>query len=104
MTGSGLPRLSGVMITEAVRTALGEDLGRAGDITTAATIPETATARANVVARKAGVLAGRSHATPRSARPKATTTVRDVCLMCPWALARRAAGVPVGASRRSVPR
>ncbi len=58
MTGSGLPRLSGVMITEAVRTALGEDLGRAGDITTAATIPETATARANVVARKAGVLAG----------------------------------------------
>src|SRR5581483_7338095 len=53
-----LPRLSPLLVNEAVRDALREDLGRAGDITSAATIPETARARAAIVARKAGVLAG----------------------------------------------
>jgi len=37
---------------------LAEDLGRAGDVTSIATIPEDATAHAIVVARKAGVIAG----------------------------------------------
>jgi nicotinate-nucleotide pyrophosphorylase (carboxylating) len=37
---------------------LKEDLGRAGDITTSATVPENAQARAILVARKPGVLAG----------------------------------------------
>ncbi len=50
--------LSPLAIDEAVRRALEEDLGRAGDITSMATIPETAPARAVLVARQAGVLAG----------------------------------------------
>jgi nicotinate-nucleotide pyrophosphorylase (carboxylating) len=41
-----------------VRRALDEDLGRAGDITSAATIPAGKKAKARLVARKAGVLAG----------------------------------------------
>src|SRR5260221_8298350 len=50
--------LSPLVIEEAVRRALDEDLGRAGDITSAPTIPEGKRARARLVARKAGVLAG----------------------------------------------
>jgi nicotinate-nucleotide pyrophosphorylase (carboxylating) len=50
--------LSPLVIEQAVRRALDEDLGRAGDITSAATIPEGTRARARLVARKAGVLAG----------------------------------------------
>ncbi|HXY90259.1 MAG TPA: carboxylating nicotinate-nucleotide diphosphorylase [Xanthobacteraceae bacterium] len=50
--------LSPLLIEEAVRRALDEDLGRAGDITSAATIPANARASARLVARKAGVLAG----------------------------------------------
>lgn len=45
-------------ITDAVRHALAEDLGRAGDITSIATIPETTPARAVMVARQPGVIAG----------------------------------------------
>ncbi len=50
--------LSPLAIDEAVQRALEEDLGRAGDITSMATIPETAPARAVLVARQAGVIAG----------------------------------------------
>lgn len=50
--------LSPLVIAEAVRRALDEDLGRAGDITSAATIPAGKKAKAKLVARKAGVLAG----------------------------------------------
>jgi nicotinate-nucleotide pyrophosphorylase (carboxylating) len=50
--------LSPLVIDEAVRRALAEDLGRAGDITTAATIPGDAIARARLIARKSGSLAG----------------------------------------------
>jgi nicotinate-nucleotide pyrophosphorylase (carboxylating) len=42
----------------AVTRALEEDLGRAGDITSTATVPEDATGHAAVVARKSGVIAG----------------------------------------------
>ncbi len=45
-------------IESAVRMALGEDLGRAGDVTSIATIPESAQTRATLVARQAGVIAG----------------------------------------------
>ena len=41
-----------------MRRALEEDLGRAGDITSIATIPETTPARAIMVARQPGVIAG----------------------------------------------
>ncbi|WP_036291353.1 carboxylating nicotinate-nucleotide diphosphorylase [Methylosinus sp. PW1] len=50
--------LPALQIEEAVRAALAEDFGRAGDITTQATIPETASARAVIAAREDGVVAG----------------------------------------------
>ena len=50
--------LSPLAIDEAVNRALDEDLGRAGDVTSMATIPETTPARAIMVARQAGVIAG----------------------------------------------
>lgn len=50
--------LSPLAIDEAVHRALDEDLGRAGDVTSLATIPEATRARAILVARQAGVIAG----------------------------------------------
>jgi nicotinate-nucleotide pyrophosphorylase (carboxylating) len=50
--------LSPLAIDEAVQRALNEDLGRAGDITSIATIPEATQAHAIMVARQAGVIAG----------------------------------------------
>ena len=50
--------LSPLAIDEAVQRALDEDLGRAGDITSIATIPEATKAHAVMVARQAGVIAG----------------------------------------------
>jgi nicotinate-nucleotide pyrophosphorylase (carboxylating) len=50
--------LSPLAIDEAVHRALDEDLGRAGDITSIATIPERTPARAVMVARQAGVISG----------------------------------------------
>ncbi len=50
--------LSPLVIDEAVQRALDEDLGRAGDITSIATIPEATPAHAILVARQAGVIAG----------------------------------------------
>ncbi len=46
------------MVEDAVRNALLEDLGRAGDITTMATIPADASADAAIVTRKPGILSG----------------------------------------------
>jgi nicotinate-nucleotide pyrophosphorylase (carboxylating) len=50
--------LSPLEIEAVVTRALGEDLGRAGDVTSTATIPADTTACAMVVARQAGVVAG----------------------------------------------
>jgi nicotinate-nucleotide pyrophosphorylase (carboxylating) len=50
--------LSPLAIDQAVYRALDEDLGSAGDITSIATIPETAQAHAVLIARQAGVIAG----------------------------------------------
>jgi nicotinate-nucleotide pyrophosphorylase (carboxylating) len=50
--------LSPLVIDEAVQRALNEDLGRAGDITSIATIPEATHAHAIMVARQSGVIAG----------------------------------------------
>lgn len=52
------PILPRIMVEDAVRAALAEDLGRAGDITTYATIAEDAKAVAMLVSREAGVIAG----------------------------------------------
>ncbi len=58
MTRKTLPHLPQLMIDEAVKTALLEDWGRAGDITSQATLPEGARATAVIAARKPGVLSG----------------------------------------------
>jgi nicotinate-nucleotide pyrophosphorylase (carboxylating) len=50
--------LSPLVIDEAVQRALNEDLGRAGDITSIATIPEATQAHAILIARQGGVIAG----------------------------------------------
>jgi nicotinate-nucleotide pyrophosphorylase (carboxylating) len=50
--------LSPLAVDEAVHRALDEDLGRAGDITSIATIPEATKAHAVLVARQAGVISG----------------------------------------------
>ncbi len=50
--------LSPMVLRGVVRDALDEDLGRAGDITSAANIPEGRQATAKLVARKPGVIAG----------------------------------------------
>ncbi|EFL90647.1 carboxylating nicotinate-nucleotide diphosphorylase [Ahrensia sp. R2A130] len=52
------PSLPPVMVRDAVRAALLEDLGLAGDLTSNATIPASATARAVMNSREEGVLAG----------------------------------------------
>ncbi|MEP4430882.1 MAG: carboxylating nicotinate-nucleotide diphosphorylase, partial [Hyphomicrobiales bacterium] len=55
---TNLPELPSVMVDDAVRAALQEDLGRAGDITTLATIPANATARVVIASRETGVVSG----------------------------------------------
>jgi nicotinate-nucleotide pyrophosphorylase (carboxylating) len=50
--------LSPLEIDAALTRALAEDLGRGGDVTSIATIPEDTSARAIVVAREGGVIAG----------------------------------------------
>jgi len=58
MSKSQNPHLSPLLVSQAVQAALLEDLGRAGDITSQATIPENAVAEAVFATRQAGVLAG----------------------------------------------
>ena len=50
--------LNPLLVEDAVRAALLEDLGRAGDITTNATIPAARLARAVIAARQPGIVAG----------------------------------------------
>ena len=60
MTQAGPPRLElpKLLVEQAVRAALAEDLGLAGDITTDPIIPPEAHGEAAIVARKPGVIAG----------------------------------------------
>ena len=55
---NALPRLLPLLIEPVVRSALLEDLGRAGDITSDAIIPADQRAEALLVSRQPGVLAG----------------------------------------------
>jgi nicotinate-nucleotide pyrophosphorylase (carboxylating) len=57
-----LPALPDLLVEEPVRLALLEDLGRAGDVTTQATIGTGREATARLNAREEGVLAGLSYA------------------------------------------
>lgn len=52
------PRLSPLLVEGPVRAALLEDLGRAGDITSQAVVPEAAVARVSLTARQDGVVGG----------------------------------------------
>ena len=58
MTHAYLPELPGLMVEEQVRAALIEDLGRAGDITSNATIGPEKQARVEMNSREAGIIAG----------------------------------------------
>ena len=58
MTEPLLPKLPNLLVEEAVRAALLEDLGRAGDITSNATIAPDAAAKAVLATREDGVLCG----------------------------------------------
>ncbi|MBA4004696.1 MAG: nicotinate-nucleotide diphosphorylase (carboxylating), partial [Delftia sp.] len=53
-----VPPLPDLMLEPLVRSALLEDLGRAGDLTTDAIVPADAQAELRLVARQEGVLAG----------------------------------------------
>ncbi|MGI9365485.1 MAG: carboxylating nicotinate-nucleotide diphosphorylase [Rhizobiaceae bacterium] len=53
-----LPTLSRVMVQEAVRATLLEDMGLAGDVTTDATIPVAKTAEVFMNCREEGIMAG----------------------------------------------
>jgi nicotinate-nucleotide pyrophosphorylase (carboxylating) len=53
-----IPSLPMLMLEPVVRTALLEDLGRAGDLTTDATVPANSWAETALVARQAGIVAG----------------------------------------------
>ncbi|PRD45857.1 nicotinate-nucleotide diphosphorylase (carboxylating) [Phyllobacterium phragmitis] len=88
-----LPRL---MVEEAVRAALAEDLGRAGDITTYATIAEDARAKAVLASRETGVVAGLAFAETAFAlldpAVKFTALVRDGERVEPGQMIARAEG------------
>lgn len=70
--------LPDILIEPIVRAALAEDLGRAGDVTGQACIPEGARMRAVVAARKPGVLAGIAcvRLAVLAMDPKATVDIR----------------------------
>ena len=75
------PSLPQLLIEDAVRAALLEDLGRAGDITTNATLPEDAIANAGLSSREAGTICGIDFARTAFAlmdpKLKITALVRD---------------------------
>ncbi|HML15365.1 MAG TPA: carboxylating nicotinate-nucleotide diphosphorylase, partial [Xanthobacteraceae bacterium] len=79
--------LSPLEIDAAVTRALAEDLGRAGDVTSVATIREGTRARAVVVARQGGTIAGLPlvEAALRKLDPQAATTAlhRDGAAVTP---------------------
>src|SRR5579864_6562045 len=88
--------LSPLEIDATVTRALAEDLGRAGDVTSVATIPEGTQARAVVVARAAGVIAGLPlvEATFRKLAPEIEigATLRDGASVKPKATLMQIAG------------
>ena len=58
MSTQSLTVLPALLVEPAVRAALTEDLGRAGDITTASIVSPSARARAVIASRQPGVVAG----------------------------------------------
>ena len=72
--------LSPLEIDAAVTRALAEDLGRAGDVTSTATVPEGTRGRAVVVARQAGTISGLPlvEATMRKLGPAISITAASI--------------------------
>jgi nicotinate-nucleotide pyrophosphorylase (carboxylating) len=60
MPADASPQFLAIVAEPLIRAALAEDLGRGGDVTTEAIVPESARARASLVARRDGVVAGGS--------------------------------------------
>src|SRR5262245_21191117 len=60
--GPMIPPLPLIMVEPAVRAALLEDLGRAGDLTTDAIVPASARTECALMARQPGVVAGLDYA------------------------------------------
>ncbi|MGD1935832.1 MAG: carboxylating nicotinate-nucleotide diphosphorylase [Candidatus Phaeomarinobacter sp.] len=58
MIDSNLPPMPRLIVEPAVRNALQEDLGRAGDITTDYVVPSDTRAQARIAARASGVVSG----------------------------------------------
>jgi nicotinate-nucleotide pyrophosphorylase (carboxylating) len=91
------PFLNPLLLQDAVRNALLEDLGRAGDITTLATIPADAISVANFNARENGVVAGLAFAREafRIIDPAVgfETVMRDGDVVAPKHIIARASGL-----------
>ena len=60
---SGLVKLPTTFVRQAIRSALAEDMGRAGDITTDSIVPSEERMTAEIVARQSGCIAGLDFAT-----------------------------------------
>jgi len=58
MTKTSLPPMPRLIVERAVRNALEEDIGRAGDITTDYVVPAETRAQARIAARASGVVSG----------------------------------------------
>lgn len=58
MSDTSITPLPSLLVQQAVETALAEDFGRAGDITSQLVVPKTAQAKGVIAARQNGVLAG----------------------------------------------
>lgn len=91
-----LPELPHLMVEDAVRAALLEDWGRAGDITSQATIGPDVSASAVIAARKNGVLAGIDLAITAfaltSPQLKVDVLLRDGTRLTPGAIVARIEG------------
>src|SRR5437762_11648807 len=68
-----------LIIEPIVRAALLEDLGRAGDITTEAIVPEEAEVEAGIAARQPGVVAGLDAALPAFELIEPTLHIEPLC-------------------------
>lgn len=73
-----LPPLPDIILEPIVRLALAEDLGRAGDLTTDATIPQGTRMKVQITGRQAGVIAGLDAASLalRMIDPSVTMTIQ----------------------------
>jgi nicotinate-nucleotide pyrophosphorylase (carboxylating) len=96
MTAPYPAELPPILVEDAVRDALREDLGLAGDITTAATIPPEAIATAVLVAREGGIVAGlalaRSAFRQQAAPPAFEALVADGDRLAAGAVVARVTG------------